>query len=79
MPRSLVENFDLLVLPPQLRGSIREPVLALRRFPIVFNLCGGGLADLNECEPPQMDSADFGMITHLGAPVQCVRRSRPER
>src|SRR5207247_2312257 len=42
----LVENFNLLVLPAQLNGTIGELVLALSRFSIVFDLCRGGLTDV---------------------------------
>jgi hypothetical protein len=70
----LVENFDLLASPPQLCGSIREPVLALSRFPIVFDLRRGGLTHINQGKPPQMGGGNFRIITHICAPVQRARR-----
>src|SRR5271167_2774730 len=37
----LVDNCDLLTLPSQLCGAFSQPILALGRFPIVFDLRGG--------------------------------------
>src|SRR5438132_4951717 len=47
----LVENFDLPARPAQLCGTFDQPVLALRRFPIVFDLRRGGLAHVDERKP----------------------------
>jgi hypothetical protein len=44
----LVENFDLLARPSQLRSAFSQTVLALGRFPIVFDLRGGGLTHVNQ-------------------------------
>src|SRR5215469_619262 len=75
----LVKNFDLLALPSQLCGAFGQPVLALGGFTIVFDLCGGGLAHIDERAAPQMGGGDFGLIGHVYAPVRRVRRSRSER
>src|SRR3974377_756556 len=69
-----IDDNDLLRRPAERGGPADQGILELRRFAIVLDLRGGGLAKIDVSCSAQMRGADLCDVTHRSPPFDWVSR-----
>jgi len=62
----LVDDENAVRRPTEFDGPIDERVLAVGGFPVLGNLLGGGLADVDDGQPVEMPGLDLGSAEQTG-------------
>ena len=70
----LVDDENAVRRPTEFDGPIDEGVLAVGGFPVLGDLLGGGLADVDDGQPVEMPGLDLGRAEQAGRgwPLACA-------